>query len=147
METAPELLPYNLSVAIGWAADAHMELKDKDGYPAIHHPLYVAYLLRDQPIIYQVVAVLHDIVEDTQIELHYIFEEFGDEVGQAIEAISREDGELYFDYIKRCKKNKIAKVVKLADLGHNIDRCADKPDKYASLHKRYVKSVTMLMEE
>ena len=95
------------------------------------------------------VAFLHDVVEDgyaTFDELQQRFD-LNDEQMAALDAITRRKGEQYFDYIRRCKQNEMAKNVKLADLQHNITRCAkDLPNRWG-LIRRYAKAYGMLIDE
>ena len=66
-------------------------------------------------------ALLHDVVEDTDITLEELCKEFPDRITDAIRLLTHQDGEDYFDYIIRLKDNPVAKAVKLADLRHNMD--------------------------
>lgn len=70
-----------------------------------------------------VVALLHDIVEDTDITLDDLKEmKFDSEIVDAVDAITRrEDETKYFDFIERVKKNDIARIVKIYDLEDNMD--------------------------
>jgi len=68
------------------------------------------------------VAVLHDIIEDTDITFNYLRSiGFSDEVLNALECLTRKNEEDYFSYIDRIKTNRIAVKVKLVDLEHNMD--------------------------
>ncbi|MDW0873148.1 hypothetical protein P2J40_14070, partial [Mannheimia haemolytica] len=58
--------------------------------------------------------------EDTQCSINDIRHIFGDVIADAVEAITKKQGESYFCYLDRVKSNPIAKVVKLADLTHNL---------------------------
>lgn len=65
----------------------------------------------------------------------------------ALDAITRRQGEKYFDYIERVKQNEMAKTVKLADLQDNINRCAkDLPNRWG-LIRRYAKAYGILIGE
>lgn len=70
-----------------------------------------------------IVALLHDIVEDTEVTLDQLKEEgFDEEIVSAINAISRRKSEqYYFDFIERVKKNDIARIVKIHDLEDNMN--------------------------
>ena len=95
------------------------------------------------------VALLHDIVEDgyaTFEELQKRFNIDGEQM-VALDAITRRDGERYFDYIKRCKQNEMAKTVKLADLQDNISRCAKDLPNRCGLLRRYAKAYGILTDE
>ena len=70
-----------------------------------------------------IVAILHDIVEDTDVTLEYLTNGgFDKEIVNAIDAITRrKEEQYYFDFIERVKKNDIAKLVKIYDLEDNMD--------------------------
>lgn len=95
------------------------------------------------------VALLHDIVEDgyaTFEELQQRFDLNAEQI-DALKAITRRNEERYFDYIQRVKQNRIAKIVKLADLQDNISRCAkDLPNRWG-LIRRYAKAYGILIDE
>jgi (p)ppGpp synthase/HD superfamily hydrolase len=70
----------------------------------------------------EIVAVLHDVVEDTSVTLEDIAEQgFGPDVIAGVDALTRRDCEDYFDYIERCSQDYIGCLVKLADLEDNSD--------------------------
>jgi len=66
------------------------------------------------------VAYLHDILEDTAIPLSELQDKFSDEVVKAVQALTKVDGELYSDYIKKVRRNPIARRVKIADTLCNL---------------------------
>ncbi len=69
----------------------------------------------------QMVAVLHDAVEDTELELRHLVEKgYDPEVVEAVDAITHRDGESYDEYIERLATNEIARRVKVADLQENL---------------------------
>ena len=93
------------------------------------------------------VAMFHDLVEDGYISMEELAKKarLTAEQVAALEAITRKQGERYFDYIERVKKNEIARKVKLADLTHNIGRCAyDLPNRWG-LIRRYAKAYGILI--
>lgn len=67
----------------------------------------------------EVVAVLHDVVEDSSFTVAFIRAEFGPEVADAVDALTKREGEPYMDYIRRVARNLRARRVKLADLAEN----------------------------
>jgi hypothetical protein len=110
----------DLSVAIRWAAMAHDGQTDKAGQPYILHPLRV--MLAQTTANARVAAVLHDVVEDSALfGLGDILGHFGTDVHEAVDALTRREGEDYFAYIGRCYDNPIARQVKIADLNDNMD--------------------------
>lgn len=68
-------------------------------------------------------GLLHDIFEDTPCtEQELIDIGIDSQVIEAIKSVTRRpDEEHYFDFIKRASQNKIGKLVKIADLEHNMD--------------------------
>lgn len=110
----------NLERAIELAVLHHRGQVDKAGEPYILHPLRL--MLTMQTEIERIVAVLHDIVEDTPITFNDLRKEgFSEKVISAIECVTKKDGEDYDSFIKRISHNPLATAVKLADLEDNMD--------------------------
>lgn len=109
-----------LERAIAIAAAAHAGQKDKAGNPYILHPLRV--MLAVQVPEERIVAVLHDVVEDTPWTLDALRAEgFSNDVVAAVDALTRRDGEDYFEFVRRAVAHPIARPVKIADLRDNMD--------------------------
>ncbi len=109
-----------LPLAIHLAVEAHGATIGKDGTPYILHPLRL--MTRANGYAEQIVAVLHDTVEDTYLNCDLLREEgFPDEILDAVDALTREDGETYEAFIDRIAENPLATSVKLLDLHDNID--------------------------
>jgi (p)ppGpp synthase/HD superfamily hydrolase len=110
-----------LEDAIILTAQYHHGQKDKQGRSYILHVLNVLDLMSDADENYQIVAVLHDIVEDTSMTISGLSERgYGFDIVSAVRAISREPFEPYEEYIVRCSRNKLACRVKIADLLKNV---------------------------
>ena len=106
--------------AIKLCYKAHEGQTDKGGLPYVHHPLHVAEQMRDEES--TVVALLHDVVEDTDYTLDDIREMgFGDRVVEALSLLTHDEAVPYMDYVRRVAKDPLARAVKLADLEHNSD--------------------------
>ena len=92
------------------------------------------------------VAVLHDVIEDTDVELVDICDQLTQREYDALKAITKLDEEDYWTYIKRVKENEIATIVKKADLKHNnnIERLVKTGKDFMSITKRYVKAYAIL---
>ncbi len=105
--------------AIRFAYKAHHGQYDVSGVPYIFHPYHLAEQFDNETEV--CAALLHDVVEDTDITLEELCKEFPDRITDAIRLLTHQDGEDYFDYIIRLKDNPAAKAVKLADLRHNMD--------------------------
>ena len=68
-----------------------------------------------------ITAVLHDVVEKSDVELdHLETEGFNKDIVEAVDALSRKNDELYDSYISRVLKNKLAIKIKVIDLMDNI---------------------------
>ncbi len=116
-----------LEKAILIAAQAHQGQKDKAGEPYILHPLRV--MLRMDSETEMIVAVLHDVVEDSQWTMDGLRKEgFSEEVLEIVDCLTRRKEESYEEFIGRVRPNLKAKKVKLADLEDNMDmRRIEKP--------------------
>ena len=100
--------------------EAHKEQIDKSGMPYVFHPFHLAEQMQDEES--TVVALLHDVIEDTDYTLDDLRKVgFDDSVLAAINLMTHEDGVPYMDYVEQIKTNPIAKTAKLADLRHNSD--------------------------
>ena len=106
-------------MAMQIAFDAHMGQVDKAGVPYIFHPIHVAEQMETEEEC--IVALLHDVVEDTNITFEDLDKEFSSVVIEALKLMTHDKSVPYFDYVKRIKNNPIARKVKLADLNHNSD--------------------------
>ncbi len=110
----------NLEQAIKIAVEAHLGQTDKSGQPYILHPLHVMFSVETENE--KIAAVLHDTVEDTHITFDdLVCEGFSTEVVDAVRALTKLDGESRTDAAHRASKDPIARVVKLADVAHNMD--------------------------
>ena len=135
--------------AMKLAYKAHHGQFDYNGIPYIFHPIHVAEQMDDE--ISCCVALLHDVVEDTDITMEELSREFPPEVIDAVKLLTHDDTTPYFDYVRAIKANPIARKVKLADLTHNSDqsRCvgSDLPEeKLAFWKEKYAKATKILME-
>jgi len=135
---AKQSKPGSLERAIAIAVQCHSAATDKAGAPYILHPLRVMLSL-DNPT-EQIVAVLHDVVEDCFEGQHakgwqFLKDEgFSREVIAALKCVTKNKKELdkpdddestqwenYRRFIARVILNPIARAVKLADLNDNLD--------------------------
>ena len=101
------------------AYKAHYAQLDVSGVPYIFHPYHVAEQMNDEITV--CVALLHDVIEDTDITLEELEKNFPAEIIDVLKLLTHKKGEDYFEYIKRIKENPAAKAVKLADIAHNCD--------------------------
>jgi (p)ppGpp synthase/HD superfamily hydrolase len=120
----------SIEKALQIAVRAHEGQKDKDGQPYILHPLRVMNAVEGEPT--KIVAVLHDVIEDTSITSEDLRRETFDEVVlAALGCLTHRKNEPYVEYVVRCKGNVIARQVKLADLEDNArpSRALLRPDR------------------
>ena len=119
----------------------HSGQKDKQGEDYILHPLRVMMRL-DNPID-KMVAVLHDVLEDTECTEEILRDEGMDgEVIEGIKTLTRKRDEEYFSYINRVSKDDRCRRIKQMDLRDNLRKGCPK-----SLRKRYQKALEMLKYE
>ena len=115
----------DLERAIAMAVTAHSGQTDKAGEPYILHPLRVMFRLSSKNE--QIVGVLHDVVEDSQVSMEDLKTcAFSDSVIDALEAVTKrpeeedsDDG--YQAFVERAGANPIERKVKIADLRDNMD--------------------------
>lgn len=101
---------------------AHTGQTDKNGYDYIDHPRAVFYrIYADDQFDYdaQIVAWLHDVVEDTPVRLTELAAFFPHHILMAIDAITVKAGETRDEYYVRVKDDPIALRVKFQDIAHN----------------------------
>jgi len=131
-------------LALDVALHAHMGQKDKQGQPYIFHPVAVAAQFTDEDR--QVVGLLHDVVEDTEITLKTLSFSFPDHIVKAVDAITHRKGESNDDYIRRCSMNLIGTDVKRKDIAHNFGRLAGigDDDTIERLRRKYKRALELL---
>ena len=110
----------NIERAIQIACLAHYGQKDKCGEPYILHPLYVMRHLDDKNESTRLVAILHDVFEDSNFKLDHFKSELSEQEYEALNLLTRTRGESYGNYIYKIQDSPIAVTVKLADLSHNM---------------------------
>lgn len=101
------------------AYNAHMNQFDKTGIPYVYHPIHLAEQMDTEKEC--IVALLHDVVEDTEVTFEQLEKEFDNEIIKILKLLTHNKSIDYMQYIKEVKKNPIAKRVKIADIIHNSD--------------------------
>ena len=78
-----------------------------------------------------------------------IYEEFGEEIGDAVKAITKPKNLDYTKYIEGIKANELARAVKIADLKHNMDltRLKEVREKDVKRVEKYRKALGVLEGE
>jgi len=139
--------------ALDFATKAHQGQKRKDGKDYITHPIAVADIAEELAYEYgiedlyaiesiflddlYVMALLHDVVEDTEIAIEYISETFGEYIASGVQKLTRTGG-TYFDFIMSLgdQDDPLPIIVKIADLKHNMSDLGEgsMKDKYRFAH-------------
>ncbi len=131
--------------AHAFAKRKHAGQLRKDGKPYITHPEAVAAVFDYSAE--KVVAILHDVLEDTDATEAEI-RDLGctDEMLEALRLLTHKEGVPYMDYVKAAATNPIARAVKLADLHHNLSTMNTIRDLPYSpvLEKRYQEAIAYI---
>ena len=125
--------------------DVHKEQVDKSGLPYVFHPFHLAEQMDTEET--TVVALLHDVVEDSELTLDDLRQMgFGDAVIAALALLTHDPAVEYMDYVRAIKDNPIARAVKLADLRHNSDltRLDTLDEKVLARREKYLQAMTLL---
>ena len=110
----------SLEDAISLAVEAHRGQKDKAEAPYILHPLRV--MLRMETETDRIVAVLHDVLEDSGVTVRDLQKAgYSEEILEAIRYHTRSKEEEYEQFIERVKGNTMAVKIKTADLEDNLN--------------------------
>ena len=119
--------------AFQYAYDGHNGQNRKSGEPYITHPLHVAIYLCELNFDKETIAaaLLHDLIEDTDISYEDLKKEFGEEVADIVDGVTKLD-KIKYSSNEEAKADAIRKMViamskdirvlilKLADRLHNI---------------------------
>ena len=110
--------------AVEVASDAHYDMKDLDGNPAILHPLTVGLTGKTEKE--KICGFLHDVIEDSEDWHPGALREkgFTEDVVDTLLLLTHEKDVPYLDYIKAIldSGDKTALAVKVHDLRHNLLR-------------------------
>lgn len=132
--------------AVNYATEKHYGQKRLDGRPYITHPLAVCEQV--EGIKERIVAVLHDVLEDTDATVQDLYRNFGAEIALAVLFLTKDENEPYENYITRLKlaKNPLSIAVKIADLRNNLHTIENIPDldKRKRLKERYERALKVL---
>lgn len=142
-----------LDKAVQIASRAHAGQTDKGGEPYMGHVLRVAAAAmgsgktRASVEVLGTIGMLHDVVEDTEVTLTDLAREFPYYVLEAVEVLTRREGESYAAYIERVSQApETVRVVKLADLRDNMNPTRVK-NIAARLLTRYERALAILDPE
>lgn len=119
-------------------------MRVRDGIFDIYH-----FKSHDEKITAICAAYLHDIFEDTDATEEEVKREcdVDDGVIEIVKLLTRDKNDTYMQYIEKLSTNKLAKIIKLADLKDNMDitRYSELKDEVFSLLKRYHKAYNFLI--
>lgn len=135
-----------LTRAIQIAASCHEGQTDKGGSPYVFHPLRL--MLKALTEEEQIVAALHDTIEDSDLTLDDLRSEgFSEKVIEAIDRLSRREDENYHEFILRIKENRLASRVKILDLQDNMNltRIKKPSEKDRKRLEKYSKALDTLL--
>lgn len=143
----------DLERAIEIALDAHAGERDQAGETYIRHPLRVMQAMDTETE--RIVAVLHDVVEDSPYTLADLEEEFNREVRDAVDRLTKKEDErtamdsdeYYLNvFIPTAAENDIARKVKKADIRDNMDlsRLSEVSDDDLERIKKYHRALQKL---
>ena len=120
-------MPYSERVckALDFATEKHKGQKRIGGDDYITHPIAVCEIVKNQGFgeNYQITALFHDLLEDTNATEEEILSYGNAEILTAVKLLTKQKGYNMQEYIKAIKNNEIAFVVKGADRLHNLE-CA-----------------------
>lgn len=137
-----------LEKALVIATKAHEGQTDKSGVPYIlPPPLRVSNRCRTDEE--KVVALLYDVIEDTNVTASYLLAEgFPPTIVEAVLSVTRNENESYDDFIFRSKLNPIGHQVKIHDLEDNMDitRLQSLSEKDLERLNKYLRAYRVLIE-
>lgn len=125
--------------------DIHDFLKSKLDKETLEHTERIHASLVDDgftDIHIQMVALLHDVVEDSDVTVEDIREKYGCEVAKSVKAITRQESETYYEYIRRVREDSVARIVKIYDIIDNLMGRESPPRR--GLQKRYRRALVDL---
>lgn len=96
----------------------------------------------------EIVAYLHDIVEDTDVSYEEILDRFGYQTAHAVDYLTHRRNTPYLEYVEKLKVNPIAREVKMSDLNNNMDlsRLKEITEKDKKRLEKYKKAYAILEE-
>ena len=113
-----------INKAIYWAKKYHGEQKRMSGEPYYTHPLEVAYMISDYNLKTDVIvaSILHDIVEDTEVNVRMIQDTFGQRIAEMVDRLTR-------DRLNRSKLS-VQEVINNAYINNDVEviliKCMDR---------------------
>ena len=115
----------SLKLALEFAKAKHKGQRRIGGDDYITHPMAVSEIVKSQGFDenYQITALFHDLLEDTDTTEEEILKYGNQEILEAVKLLTKKKGYDMAEYINAIKQNSIAFAVKAADRLHNL-QCA-----------------------
>lgn len=121
-----------VDLAFKIAAERYAGLVDKSGKPIMYHALDVAAAVRHRGELYEIVALLHDAYEESDVvqsDWAELLKLLGRDVYDGVKAMTIKEGEDYeLQYLPRVLADPVGRIVKLADSQNNYERLVNLPD-------------------
>ena len=133
--------------AVTLAYRAHAGQTDRAGWPYILHPVHIAEQMITEDTC--VVALLHDVLEDTDVTLEDMRKEgFTEQQLEAVQLMTHSKNVPYMDYVKKLSGNAVARAVKIGDLKHNMDRSrlSEYTEKDEQRYRKYKEALEQLLK-
>ena len=113
----------NFERALEFATKKHKGQKRIGGSDYISHPIAVSEMVKKQGYDedYQITALFHDLLEDTDATEEEILSLSNQKVLDAVKLLTKKKGFNMKEYVEGIKNNPIAFVVKSADRLHNLE--------------------------
>ena len=127
-----------VQVALEFAREKHKGQKRIGGDDYISHPIAVREMIKNQGYgeDYQITALFHDLLEDTNATEEDILQYGSEEILVAVKLLTKEKGYDMDEYMTRINGNHMAKMVKLADRVHNLSEAKYAGEKF---QRKYIK--------
>ncbi|WP_222128611.1 GTP pyrophosphokinase [Paenibacillus xylanexedens] len=138
----------DIELAISIALQAHKGQRDKGEHPYILHPL--AVMNRVESMEEKIVAVLHDVIEDSEVTIEELRGlGFSEEILTAIQLLTRSTEDSYEEFIEKTTTNRTARKVKIADIQENMNISRIKNPTQEDVHRleKYRKALERLERE
>jgi len=137
----------DIEKAMQVALNAHSSQTDKAGEAYIMHPIRVMQDVETEEE--KVVALLHDVVEDSSVSFEHVERRFSDRIVDAVRGMTKKDDESYSEFIERAKENEISREVKKADIRDNLDasRLGELDEEDIKRMEKYSRSLEVLKND
>lgn len=136
-----------LENALTIAYEAHSGQKSFAGRPYLFHPMRLMEQMHTDTE--RCVALLHDVVEDSDVPLEQLAKWFSPEIVEAVGHLTHKEGVPYMEYIDGVAQNQLASKVKLADLRDNmrVERIPKMTDSAFNRLQKYHKAIRRLQHQ